>query len=617
MEVEMAEGKVNASGNGKVYFGHSYVITPLASGTDETVEMIMCGESALADDGTFGMYAGRIPSQVYAAPEMESYAAQGYTPLESLAVLSVERLMKACGGKFPPRTGWFFSTTKGNVSLLDNDGCLSGGELDSRVYLDRSAQRVVDRFSPGSRVTVISNACISGLSAMIVARREILAGHISHAVVIGADMLSRFVTEGFLSFRSVSGSPCRPYDASRDGLTLGEACAAVFLTSDRSLAPSPALLFAGGAITDDANHISGPSRTGDGLAYAMEEALHESGLCADRISFVNMHGTATVYNDEMESKAVHLAGLENCPVNSLKGYFGHTLGASGVLESILSAEQIRRGTVFGTKGFASCGTPMPLHVSPSHLYGRTPVSCLKTASGFGGCNAAAVFVLEEQYDAWVRAGECGGMAPAYSAGVNGVRCMEYARVVLDNGQEPFASYIRGLYRSDGIPNMKFFKMDDLCKCGYMAAQRAFHALAERSGCTWEELRDFIGVRNIAVVLYNASSSLDTDMAHMDIVRKNGHGEASPSVFVYTLPNVVSGEICIRFGIKGENTFFIDSADGAQTGAFAERYARSLVESGRYALVLHGKCEYFRGRCDVDIALSGNLVHLHIDKDNLQ
>ncbi|HPH45744.1 MAG TPA: hypothetical protein PKU83_01980 [Chryseolinea sp.] len=122
---------------------------------------------------------------------------------------------------------------------------------------------------------------------------------------------------------------------------------------------------------------------------AIHDALSEAGLSADEIDFVSAHGTATIYNDEMEAKAFNLLGLNKTPLNSMKGYFGHTLGAAGVVESIMSAQSLQHQELIATKGFKSLGVTMPLQViqSPEKKAIKT---CLKTSSGFGGCNAALI-----------------------------------------------------------------------------------------------------------------------------------------------------------------------------------------------------------------------------------
>ena len=149
---------------------------------------------------------------------------------------------------------------------------------------------------------MISNACISGVSAIVVASRLIRSGEYDHVFVAGFDLLCDFIVSGFNAFKSVSPVLCRPYDAARDGLTLGEAGGAVLLTADRGLSAT-GVTVAGGGISNDANHISAPSRTGDGLAFAIRAALREASLGAAAIGMVNPHGTATLYNDEMESRA--------------------------------------------------------------------------------------------------------------------------------------------------------------------------------------------------------------------------------------------------------------------------------------------------------------------------
>ncbi len=122
---------------------------------------------------------------------------------------------------------------------------------------------------------------------------------------------------------------------------------------------------------------------------AVDKALAQAGLRTTDIGFISAHGTATPYNDEMEAKAFDLSGLNAVPLNSLKGYFGHTLGAAGVIESVVSAESLRQNKVIPTLGFEELGVSRPVNVCREVL--DQPLAfCLKTASGFGGCNGAVV-----------------------------------------------------------------------------------------------------------------------------------------------------------------------------------------------------------------------------------
>jgi 3-oxoacyl-[acyl-carrier-protein] synthase-1 len=218
----------------------------------------------------------------------------------------------------------------------------------------------------------------------------LLAGAYDHVVVLGADELSRFVVSGFQSLSALGNEPCKPFDRDRKGVSLGECATAVVVSAiPQALGADPDVSIAGGTISNDANHISGPSRTGDELAFAVREALKESNTQAGEIGFISAHGTATVYNDEMEAKAFYSLGLDTVPVNSTKGSFGHTLGAAGVLETILSIYSLRRNEILPTVGYEHHGVTQPITVNRT-LQSKSMTKSLKTASGFGGCNAAIV-----------------------------------------------------------------------------------------------------------------------------------------------------------------------------------------------------------------------------------
>ena len=208
------------------------------------------------------------------------------------------------------------------------------------------------------------------------------------AVVIGADVLSPFIVAGFQSLKALSDEQCRPFSANRKGLNLGEAAATVvYQVADDN---SDGWRMLAGAVRNDANHISGPSRTGEGSYRALLSVLGSSKLTASDLACLNVHGTSTLYNDEMESIAINRAGLNAVPVNAMKGYYGHTLGAAGVLETLLSMRAVEEGKVPATRGFDELGVTNPVLVS-SESFDTQKRAFVKLLSGFGGCNAAAVF----------------------------------------------------------------------------------------------------------------------------------------------------------------------------------------------------------------------------------
>lgn len=304
-----------------------------------------------------------------------------YTFFEKMLLTSsIQAVRKSGIDPSSDRVLFIISTTKGNVSLLDRDVM---GFPQERVLLGRSAGLVTGYFGNPNAPIVVCNACISGVCAQIEAMRALQSGRYDYAVVTGADEQSPFIISGFLSFKALTDTPCRPFDKDRTGLNLGECAATVVLKAYDG--PACGWVLEGGAIRNDANHISGPSRTGEGSYLALMEVLRKYGR--DGLAFINVHGTATAYNDEMESIALYRAGLIDVPVTGLKGYFGHTMGAAGIMESILSMYAVQDGTVLATRGFATQGVTYPVNVSPNNrpAHGNR---FIKLLSGFGGCNAA-------------------------------------------------------------------------------------------------------------------------------------------------------------------------------------------------------------------------------------
>ena len=322
------------------------------------------------------------------AEYVPSVTMENYTKLEKAAIVSVAGALKTAAiDASDKRVLFIFSTTKGNVFLLD-ERTHHSYEAE-QIYLWRSAERIAGFFGNTNPPLVVSNACISGAAAMIAAQRELRAGRYDHVIVVAADMLSRFVISGFQSFKALSQEVCKPFDRNRCGLNLGEAAATLIMTERRAeeIGAGEVVLTAG-AIRNDANHISGPSRTGEGSYLALRHILE--GVAPGEVAFVNAHGTATPYNDEMESMALTRAGLADIPVNSLKGYFGHTLGAAGVLESVISIRALREGIVLKTHGFDTLRVTHPLRVT-SETQTTVRRRYVKMLSGFGGCNAALLF----------------------------------------------------------------------------------------------------------------------------------------------------------------------------------------------------------------------------------
>jgi len=370
----------------EVYIVSDNIVSPVGNTSADNFGNLAKGISGikLQDDTTLSaqpVYASLINKQSFNGKD------NSYTKFEELLIASVKDALEKTEIKGDDkRTALIISSTKGNISLIE-----SGKEtkdLKERVSLGSSAKIVASHFNFVSQPIVVSHACISGLVAIITGMRLLQSGKYDHAVVTGADVITKFILSGFQSFQAISAEPCKPFDAKRNGITLGEGAATVILSINKPINGN-AVKISGGAVSNDANHISGPSRTGEELYQAISSAMKESGLGKDDIDFISAHGTATVYNDEMEAKAINLAGMEHVPLNSLKGYYGHTLGAAGLIETVISLYSLKENVVLPTPGYREPGTAKPVNVVNSLKQGEMK-ACLKTASGFGGCNAAIV-----------------------------------------------------------------------------------------------------------------------------------------------------------------------------------------------------------------------------------
>jgi 3-oxoacyl-[acyl-carrier-protein] synthase-1 len=313
----------------------------------------------------------------------------GYTRLEKMLILSIsESIVNSGIDPGDPGIVFVLSTTKGNIDLLE-EGNKSGFGPD-RIFLWSLANVISRFFCFVNEPVIVSNACISGVMSLIEASRLLRAGQFHTAVVAGGDLASEFVISGFQSFQALSPEPCKPFDLDRKGLSLGEGSSCIIISTHRPAENGQVVAVSGGSVSNDANHISGPSRTGEELAMAIRKSLTESGLEAGMIDYISAHGTATPYNDEMEARALSLSGLSEVPVNSFKGYWGHTLGASGLMEATALIGSMKRNLLIKSTGYETPGVPAPLNVIKSNT-GSEIVNALKTASGFGGCNAALVF----------------------------------------------------------------------------------------------------------------------------------------------------------------------------------------------------------------------------------
>jgi len=372
----------------KAFISNHNIISSLGFTSEENFKNLASEVSGIQKykrDNGEPYFSSQVDKMKIDAAFSEIGAIENYTILEKMMILSVTKILKESQLKITDRTGLIVATTKGNVDALSPKSKFYSDK--KRSYLPELGKQIQNFFSFKNEAIVLSNACVSGVLAVAVAQRFVKDEVYDEVVIVSGDLVSEFILSGFTSFQAISDEPCKPFSKNRTGITIGEAVASAIVTSDKK---ENSIEILGAGSCNDANHISGPSRTGEGLVLSVESALKEAAISNNEIDYISAHGTATNYNDEMEAVAFGRLNMLEVPLNSLKGYYGHTLGASGLLETIIGIKSLQNNTLITSKGFDEIGVSEPINVIETTTNKELNVF-LKTASGFGGCNTAVVF----------------------------------------------------------------------------------------------------------------------------------------------------------------------------------------------------------------------------------
>jgi 3-oxoacyl-[acyl-carrier-protein] synthase I len=290
------------------------------------------------------------------------------------------------------RLGLVLSTTKANIEALERVSENRPCSDSARRHLQGNflAEDLAKEFGARGPVQCVSTACVSGLIAIQQGAKMIQRDEADAVFVVGVDCLSEFVVAGFTALKAIDPNGCRPFDAARCGLSPGEAGAAIVLVRE-NLAPQSSIKIRGWGGSNDANHLTGPSRDCSGLAQAIRVALNSAKLSPPEIDYVNAHGTGTPYNDAMESLALKTIFGDSCPpFSGLKGMLGHTLGAAGVVETIACVLAMQNNFLFGTPRLNVPAAGVPKNLLHEPRFGARVKNVLKLNTGFGGVNGALI-----------------------------------------------------------------------------------------------------------------------------------------------------------------------------------------------------------------------------------
>ena len=273
----------------------------------------------------------------------------------------------------------------------DADGALPAGFNYRGAHTTSSLAAFVRAwFGLEGPAVVVSTACSSSAKVFAAAARMIHAGLIDAAVVGGVDSLCLTTLHGFASLELTAPEPCRPYDAARQGISVGEAAAFALLERPPATLDADAVLLLGCGESSDAYHMSSPHPEGLGARMAMEAALADAGLTPAAVDYINLHGTATLNNDAAEGRAVGALFDSRVPCSSTKGLTGHTLGAAGALEAVVCGVALSDGLLPGSANTRQLDPSLRLDYL---LASRdAPVKCaMNNSFGFGGSNCSLVF----------------------------------------------------------------------------------------------------------------------------------------------------------------------------------------------------------------------------------
>ena len=309
-----------------------------------------------------------------------------------------ERVRQAMARYGKARVGVFLGTSTAGILQTElayrrrdpSTGALPGDFHYRTTHNSFSlAEFTRDYFGLEGMAMAISTACSSSAKVFAAAARQLELGSIDAAIVGGVDTLCLTTLYGFASLQLTSADPCRPYDAARNGISVGEGAAFALLERCPQPAPGSVLLLGTGE-SSDAYHMSSPHPEGLGAKMAMAAALRSAGLSAGDIDYINLHGTSTPANDAAEGKAVSALFSDRVPCSSTKGATGHTLGAAGAVEAIICALALTDGFLPGSPGTENLDPAIAVNYLLQSRDGKVR-RALSNSFGFGGSNCSLIF----------------------------------------------------------------------------------------------------------------------------------------------------------------------------------------------------------------------------------
>ena len=377
------------------------VVSPLGFGLGETLQSLRKGTdcvtpvTAFSVDKTRCKTAGQISDSRLLEGMNRSRRDRRLHRASHMVIAALDEVWSQTDG-FKPEIV-IVGTTSGGMTFgerfyrtLGNGGCSAA--LIANYPPQKQIVDALEKFRIDAPVQVIANACASGTNAIGHAFSTIRAGQYQRVLAGGYDALSELVFVGFDSLQASTPEKCRPFDAKRSGMVLGEGAALLALEELESAQRRGAEILAeivGYGISTDNHHLTQPNPDGSGPRRAMEQALAGADLTSGRIGYVNAHGTATVFNDAAEGKAIEQM-FDDVPISSTKGMMGHSLGAAGAIEAIVSLLALQHQLLPPNINFRDHDPELRLNIIANQARQAEFDCVLSNSFGFGGTNASIV-----------------------------------------------------------------------------------------------------------------------------------------------------------------------------------------------------------------------------------
>jgi 3-oxoacyl-[acyl-carrier-protein] synthase II len=556
-------------------------ISGLGASADATFAALCEGKRGIAPLSLFQV-SGLESSLVAEVRELDVPA--GFSRSDALALSAAKEALTAANLRADSvRLGLSLGGTAGGLFETENELLLGKG---SRSDVERalrfvshplasSVDRLAEALGPLAYTASVCSACSSGAVAIALGAHWIASGRADAVLAGGAEGLCRMTCAGFSALGVVDENPCRPFDARRAGLNLGEGAGILVLESEARAKQRGArvLAFLGGfAIGAEAHHVTHPEPSGERAAELMLEAISRAGLSPADVDYVNAHGTGTRANDAMEALALRRVfggGLSNVRVSSSKAQLGHTLGASGALEAVVSVLALERGQVPPTSGLEVPEASDLRHVLQTE---RAELRAVASNSfGFGGMSAVLVFEAHDAPGRSARQLETGLVLSAAATAGRELSCNEECAALsqLEPLSAPFAP--DPLAALDPDRSRRFDRASALSTQASVACLSA--ANVAPAGC--------------GLVVGNAYGSVERSFKFIERLLERGLKLAPPAEFPQLVPSAVAANPALYSGLRGP---VLAVGDAARSGEAAFEIGAALVELGTSASLLVGAVE---------------------------